>query len=419
MVHQPIRPRNREVRTTELGSEIVMRIVAQLDEAASPSMFRNLISGDQLAVSRDGFYSARIITFRRGAELVLHSEMGVMQPRFMRLSQQEGTRILRVGYNSCLVWGKVDGYPPGLWSLKEGQMRFIDPLAKISRRSDRGLIYGTNPDQPGQRFYLTPWDELAPVHEQALVTSHGEGLCVVEHLASETYAYEVRRDGEISPFRRLALNEAERPVGIVSWRDRLILAVRRGSQSWLVELNPRAQGEMPARLQIDGGLLGIWASPRGASLALLIHPRTAPDDIRRLELSDCKVLHEGAFHLDSSITWSPNEQSIAVMISEEIGSERVGVQRIVSSSTNHLIPPGLQIPEMIVDDLGRLAATIQHDGVYDQPVIAGHAGTEVPLAWNLHHDQVGAVVWTTVHADRIITWSQRPTISMSTGHVMR
>lgn len=405
----------------ELGNEIVMRIVAQLDEAVSPSMSRKLISGDQLAVSGDGLTSARIITFRRGAEIVVHSELGIMKPRFMRLSLQEGTRILRIGYNSCLVWGKVDGYPPGLWTLEEGKAKFIAPLDKISRRSDpRGLIYGTNPEQPGQRFCLTSWDALVPVYEQALVTAHEEGLCVVEQLAGETYGYELRRDGEISPFRRLALTDAEHPVGIVPWQGRLMLAVRRGSQSWLIELNSRAQGEVPARLQIDGDLLGVWASPGGATLAFLVHPRGTSEGILRLELSDSKVVYEGRFQMDPmSIAWSPTQNAVAMKIREGEGVDRVLNERIVGMGVDYRIAAGHHLREFLVDDRGRLAATIQNDGVYDQPVIGGRAGTKVPLAWNLHYDQEGAVAWTTVHADHILTWSQRPTIPMFVGHAMR
>lgn len=421
MVHHPIPPRSREVRVNELGNEIVMRIVALLDEAASPSTLRKLISGDQLAVSEDGLASTHIVTFRRGAEIVIHSKLGYMEPRFMRQRPQEGTRILRVGYHSCLVWGKVDGYPPGLWTLEEGKAKFIAPLEKISRLSDpRGLIYGTNSDQPGQRFYLTSWDALVPVQEQALVTAHEEGLCVVEQLACETYGYELRRDGEISPFRRLALTDAEHPVGIVPWRDRLMLAVRRGSQSWLIELNSRAQGEVLARLQIDGDLLGVWASPNGATLALLVHPRGTPEDILRLELSDSKVVYEGRFQMDPmSIVWSPTENALAMKIREGEGVDRVLDERIVGMGVDYRIAAGHHLREFLVDDRGRLAATIQNDGVYDQPVIGGHAGTKVPLAWNLHYDQEGAVAWTTVHADRILTWSQRPTIQLLAGRAMR
>lgn len=421
VVYHPIPPRSREIRTNDLGGEIVMRRVAQLEEAVSPSMLRKLISGDQLAVSGDGLYSARVITFRRGTEIVVHSELGLLRPRFMRQSPQEGSRILRVGYDSCLVWGKVDGYPPGVWKLREGAATFIAPLTRIFRHSSqRGLIYGTNSVQPTERFYFTSWDALVPVHEQALVSAHEEGLCVVEHLVGETYAYEVRRGGEISPFRRLTLTDAERPVGIVTWRDRLMLAVCRGSQSWLIELNSRAQGEVPARLQFDGDLLGLCASPSGLSLAFLIHPRGVPDDILRLELCDSKVVYEGRFQMDPlSIVWSPTQNALAMKIREGEGVDRVLNERIVGTDVDYRIAAGHHVREFLVDDRGRLAATIQNDGVYDQPVIGGRAGTKVPLAWNLHYDQEGAVAWTTVHADWILTWFQRPTIPMFAGHVMR
>jgi hypothetical protein len=407
-----------EVYTTDLGQRVVMRTIAQLDEAIPPSTLRGLIFGDQLVVSPDGLSSAHVITFRLGAEIVVHSTLGVVRPRFIRSHSREGTRILRVGYNSCLLWGQVDGHPPGLWKIKEDEAMFLAPLTRISRRSD-GLVYGTAPDFPGQRLYLTAWDTLVPIHEQALVTAQGENLCIVESLAGETYAYELRREGGIRTFRRLSLNDAERPVGIVSWRGLLMLAVRRGSQSWLVELNPRSSGESPLRLQIDGDLKGVWSSPTGMTLALLVHPRGVPADVRQLQLNNRQIVYEGPLRLNDPPVWSPNERHVAMSIRMGDDVDHQDVPQIVGLASAYPIPAGIRAREMLVDDGGRLAAMIQHDGVYDQPLIRGHALTRVPLAWNLHVDQEGAIAWTTVHADRILTWSQQPTASISVGDLAR
>ncbi|MBI4257201.1 hypothetical protein HY626_04060, partial [Candidatus Uhrbacteria bacterium] len=141
---------------------------------------------------------------------------------------------------------------------------------------------------------------------------------------------------------------------------------------------------------------------------------------RRLQLSDGRIVHEGRFSLDTaSLTWSPNEQSLAARILEGEGHDRVLHERIVGTSINRSIALGLQVREMLVDDRGRLAACIQHDGMYDQPIIGGRAGTQVPLAWNLHYTPDGHISWTVVHDDRILTWIQEPSAIEVAGHATR
>ncbi len=422
MEHHVTPPRSRVVRVSEPAGELTMRIVAQLKETVDTQTIRGLISGDQLAVSADGLHSAHIITFRRGAEIVMHSGLGVMSPRFQRTSPHEGTRILALDGRSAIVWGKVDGYPTGLWRLDGNGGRFLSRLDKLvrSRDASHSLVRGINQERPGEHLCLTSWGELWPVHERAMVVSDQKGLSVLEELGGILYAYRIQEGDGIAPFQMLNLSDAERPIGIVSWQGRLMVAIARGSQSWLVELNLRARRETPEYIQVDGDLHGILASPGNKTLAMLVHPRGEPDDIRRLQLSDGRIVHEGRFSLDTaSLTWSPNEQSLAARILEGEGHDRVLHERIVGTSIDRPIALGLQVREMLVDDRGRLVAVVQHDGMYDQPIIGGREGTKVPLAWNLHYTQEGTISWTTVHGDRILTWTQdQPTLGV-VGHAMR
>lgn len=405
--HTPIPPRSREVRTSELGYELTMRIVAQLTETADMQTIRKLISGDQLAVSTDGLYSSHVASFRRGAELVIHSELGVLSPRFERHGADAGTRILRVQRDSLLVWGKVDGHPPGLWRLGRTERAFLSSLDRL-QRSSSGLLRGKLDRRPDEHQVVTSWGGLWPVSDKALVSPFGGGLCVVEELGGVLHAYELCENGKIEPFQALTLSDAERPVGIVHWRGRLMLAVSRGTQSWLVELNRRETGETPARLQVDGDLYGVWSSPSGKTLLMLVHPRGEPENMKRLQLDDGRVVHEGRFQIDpATITWSPSQNAVAVKIREGEGTDRVLRERIVGTGVDHRIATGLHLREFLVDDRGRIAAAIRHDGVYDQPIVGGREGTKVPLAWNLHDTPEGGIAWTTVHDDRILTWTQQ------------
>ncbi|MEK7619891.1 MAG: hypothetical protein AAB413_01485 [Patescibacteria group bacterium] len=406
MDHTLIPPGSREVRTGELGDELTMRIVANIGQTVDTLTLRQLISGDQLAVSVDGQSSAHVVTFRRGAELVVHSELGVLKPRFERLRPDVGTRILRMEADSLLVWGKVDGHPSGLWRLDQGEGTFLAPLDRLLR-GPSGLLRGSVDGSP-EMSVVTSWGGLWPVGHKTLVSPFRGGLSVVEELGGVLHAYELNENGEISPFQMLTLQDAERPVGIVHWCGRLLLAVARGSQSWLVELNRKSSSETPVRIQIDGDLLGVWSSPRSETLLSLVHPRGEPDDVRRLQLDDGQVVYEGRFEIDpASVVWSPSENAVAVKIRESQGFGRVLHERIVGTGVDHAIALGLHLREYLIDDAGAIAAAIRHDGVYDQPIIGGQVGTQVPLAWNLHYTQKGGIAWTTVHGDRIITWTQQ------------
>lgn len=402
-----IPPRDRVVRISEPASgELSMRIVAQLTETADPQRIRKLISGDQLAVSPDGLYCAHIATFRRGVELAIHSEAGILKPFFLRLGPDAGTRLLRVDEDSLLVWGKVEGYPTGLWRLSHSGSAFITALDRLWRDAS-GILRGTLQGQVPQTFVLTGWGCLWPVDREAIVSPSEEGLCVVEQMQGVTYAYRLHK-GEIEPFQALTLTDAQRPVGIVSWQGCLMLAVVRASQSWLVEINRRLPGEYSRRIQIDGELERVWSSPDGSSLAILLHPRGEPKAVRRLQMADGKVVHEGRFHVDaSSVRWSPNGQAMALKIREGDGADRVLEERVVGAHVDHRIAHGFHLREFLVNDAGCIAASIQHDGQYDQPIIGSRRGTRVPLAWNLRYTAQGDLCWTTVHDDRILTWTQQ------------
>ncbi|GEM_PF-3821755 len=394
--------------------------VATLPETADQLKLRELISGDQLAVSSDGLCAGYILASSMTTETVVHSHFGPLGPTFLRPSgrMDEGTRILRVCDSHLLVWGRAQGHPAGMWLLAPGHSAFLLRLDLIEYEPATRAVKGVDVNRPGQIIHLTGWG-FWPVEETAIVTPDNDGLSVIETLAGHPHAYRAHAQG-VTGLCVLTLEDASRAVGVVRWRGHLMLAVARASQSWLTQLDRGAQGQTLERVALDGDFCGAWASPKGETLAILVHPRGTHSDVRRLQLSDGRIVHEGAFKMDAaSLRWSANHNELAVRISQRDGFVRGFRERIVGTSVDHSIAHGLHVREMLVDDAGRLAALIQHDGRCDQPIVAGRAGTKVPLAWNLHHTSDGHTSWTTVHGDRILTWVQESPAVRVVGHALR
>jgi hypothetical protein len=383
-----IPPRSRVVHIDQPHFQGEMVCVATLPETAFSRKLRGLISGDQLTVSQCGQSVGIVLTRSRTTEIVQHSDWGPIGTVFVRPTSRpdEGTRILHVTDEQLLVWGRVQGYPLGVWRLTGTDAEFLtrmDALVGPHLISGMPLIRGVCDDQPGQELFLTPWG-VWPVNEQSTVSWHPDGLCVVEQLDRQLYAYIVTSQG-VRPFITLNLQEAEYALGVVNWKDRLMLGVCRGTQSWLIELTP-ARSETLKQIQLDGELQGVWSSPTGMTLAMLVHPRGLAHDVHRLQLSNGRIVQQGRFAFNPNmLIWSPDEQLVVVK------------------------PRSSQIPELLVDNSGSVAAFIYHDGDYDQMVLGGRRGTKVPLAWNLHYDSTGSIVWTSVLGQEILTWVWRGT----------
>lgn len=378
--------------------------VATLPGTPQPQTLRGLINGNQLAVSGCGLYVGQVLARSRTTEMVVHSAFGPMESVFLRdASGQGGARILRVATAHLLVWGRVEGHPPGVWLMSAGGSRLLHRLDRLLAPSG-GVFRGMSADYPEQIVHLMPWG-IWPVAQDGIVMPDATGLCVVERFGGVLHAYAVSDEG-VTRFSCLTLEPGERTAGICRWQDRLMLAVSRGTQSWLVELGA-AQGQLPARLPIDGDLHWLWSSPRGKTLAMFVHPRGADRDVRRVMLSNGRMLCEGRLRLACAPAWSPDERQVAMAVRWMEPDAPARCQIVATGSSHRALPSGIEVKELLVDDTGRVCAHILHDGLWDQPIIGGRAGTKVPLAWNLHHEQGGGVTWTTVHDDRLLTWTQR------------
>lgn len=411
-VHQStIPPRSHVVRmnTPDFTGEMIR--VGDIPETATPLRILQLISGDQLVASSCGLFIGHVIRTYPG-ERVYHSTFGPVGPAFLGPfgPGASGTRILRVGSEDLLVWGRAEGHPSGVWRLTHDASQFLHRLDRLEfaegPRPNRVPV-GTSAQHPGQKLYLTSWG-LWPVDARATVrVCEEETLCVLESFGGLLYAYQATEHGA-TPFLQINPGDAQRPAGLVRWQGRLMLAVNRGTQSWLVELNRRAFGEEPERISIDGELHGVWSSPKGGTLLMLTHPRGATSDARRLTLSTGEVIHEGTFTLEpSKVAWSPDELSVVAGIVQDPARRRFATSRFVGSNVDWTPTAGTEVREVLLGNDGRIQAHIQHEGIYDVPHFRGHRGTAVPLAWNLHMDSDGGVVWTTVHDQQILTWVSR------------
>jgi len=383
--------------------------VATLPETATASRIGQLVSGDQLVVSSCGYYVGQVTPLSYVEEAIHHSVFGVMEPYF-RSSHDPGTdgsRILKVGAHFLLVWGRVQGYPTGIWYVAPEGSRFLYPLDRllisVGRHVDRTII-GTLLTEPGQHFYLTSWG-LWPVSERARVISGGERLCVLERIQGLQYCYQVGVLGishffQINPPKELSVSKA------VPWNEKLFLSVTRSTQSWLSE--PGQPSAEP--FGVDGTIQEIWVSPRGKTLLLLIHPRGTTQGTRRLVMSTGKVLYEGVFSVDvPTIAWSKDELSVAVQISESTDSDQVVSLRVVGSNCEWKLPLGIECREILLGDDGSILGSILHDDLGYTPMFRGYQGTRGLFTWNLHHGPDGAIVWSTIQADQIYTWLSQVT----------
>lgn len=383
--------------------------VARLPESVATSKVRQLINGDQLVVSSCGFHVAQVHLDQDGTEVIHHSIFGAMKPSFLSPPRQwgEGTRILKVGSRYVLVWGRVKGYPPGVWFLAPGMTRFLYHIDRLMARRGSRLDHvpvGTRTDYPDQQFYLTSWG-LWQVGHRSITSVNQDSLCVIESIEGLLYVYEATASG-VSSFHQINLLDAERAVGLVRWQGKLMLAISRWSQSWFVELGADSKRYEHEKIHIDGRLLGVWSSPNGKTLLMLVHPRASATDVRSLVLSTGEIIREGAFILDpATIAWSKDECTVAAQITRlKTPNNKVSPHMIVGSEVRQPLPAGVKARELIVGDDGRLQAFIQTDGMYDKPLYRGTYGTAVPIAWNLHHGPGGSITWTTVHFNEIYTW---------------
>ncbi|MEK7247407.1 MAG: hypothetical protein AAB092_02940, partial [Chloroflexota bacterium] len=303
-----------------------------------------------------------------------------------------------------LVWGRVQDHPPGVWLMEQGSSRLLYRLGRLLAPS--GSVYrGMSADHPDQIVHLMPWG-IWPVAQDGFATDDGVGgLCVVERLAGILHAYAVS-DGSVTPFCALTLAQGERAAGICRWEGRLMLAVSRGTQSWLIELGA-PQGQHPMRLPIDGDLHWIWVSPGGKTLAMFVRPRGTDHDVRRIVLSDGRVMCEGRLRVDCAPAWSPDERQVALCVRWMKPNAPARCQIVATGSSHKRLPPGIAVKELLVNDAGGVHGHILYDGFLDTPMIGGRDGTKVPVAWNLHNTQEGGIAWTTVHDDRILTWTQQ------------
>lgn len=371
-----------------------------------------LIAGNQLAVNRDGTQAAVITADITGADLVMHTGADFPHIPFLRLSGMDGnpinTRILWAGDHSALVWGCPESEQrPGIWLLLPQLATKVINLDEVSSIYDGphgGVPTGRNYNNPGEIILINRWGYWV-VNATASVTTLEDGtLLVLESYGELTYAYQVQTNGIIKDFTVAPLNKGDRPVQLLRWNDRFMLAGRNQDYSWIREFGGRRSSDKSDLGMIQGDLEAAWNAPNGRSIALLTRIRQHSGTVRRLFLGGTKV-HEGQFTMErGDLFWSPSGRSIAAVITEGGDGERAGQQFIVTTSTIKRVPPGRRVRELLVNDQGRIVAIIFSDGAYDIPIVGKKVQMSVPHAWNLRLDPEGGVAYNSVHGPYIMRW---------------
>lgn len=376
-----------------------MHTLCSMGIAPTVELLQQLILGDQLVMNDSGSCAA-VIFVRDHEEELFHSAFDAcMFFQIPPIKGDGGTRILRVGEQHVLVWGCVSGYLPGIWLVSQGTRQFLFPMDRIKGSYSNGAVrlpVGESLQFPGHNVILMPWG-LMPVRPGSKVEPYvDDTLCVIEELDGRSYAYEIGAH-MIDPFTSCT---PEATIRFLHWRGQHWLAVHTPHRSALTSVDRRVV------IPIDGQLQGAWSSPTQQALLTLVRPRDAALGEHRLFFNNDVLVHEGRFDLTrQDIFWSPSGTSFVARFTEK-DCEKTR-ERLVSPSEDRIFDEGDHVREVLVGDLGGIQAVITHDGMWDTPRVHGRRLTAVPLAWNLHADPDGAVVWNTIHDNLILKWVDR------------
>ena len=389
-----------------------MHTLCQLAATPTPSMLRMLMTGDQLAVSADGSEVAMVQIIDALTERVHHTAL-CTDLKFLRAhsSRGLGARILEVGNDYVLVWGRTDREQTGVWRLSAGHAQFLYPVTSLVGKIGQGpsrMDLGESPLYPGQVCVLTSGG-LWSVDWNAHVSGYAGGdLSVIETFEGRPYAYQLK-DQEITLFQSLH-NPRFKPLALVRWQGQLMVVQTSDRGSQITQIGSAGAAPPTIHLPVHGRIEKVWSSPRGESVAILVQPRPGSPR-RRLYLNSGHLVCQGVFTLaQDQLTWSASGRSFAAVIQRE-RSDGCVTQRIVTPSEEKHLALGMTAKEILVADDGTIDGVILTDGPHDYPEVRRGQLTAVPLAWNIHHDPDGAGVWNTVHDDQILKWVDRTGIA--------
>jgi hypothetical protein len=371
-----------------------------------------LIAGNQLAVSSDGYQVAMLVPESNGYRRVMHTGADLPSISFHSEDAQGkkiATRILWAGEHSALVWGRAqtDAHP-GIWlllpQLATKVMQF-DQLTSIYGGGSGGMYSGTSRVNPGQITLFNRWG-CWPVQPNAQVTMLGDGtLLVLESYEKQvTYAYRVGPTGRPTDFTVAPLAQGERPVQLLSWDGRFVLAGRSEHGSWLREFGSGTVADSVDHSLIQGDLEAAWNAPNQASIALLTRIRTPEGVIRRLYLNS-KIVYEGPFMMErEGLQWSPSGTSLAAVVQFSHEGDQNGRQAIVTPGKIQHVSRGKKVRSLVVRDSGQLAGMILSSGHLDHPYVGTRSHDSVSHAWNLHLDDSGAVIYNSINGRYLFRW---------------
>lgn len=405
--HGVVRLQEREF-TGEMRSLLAVPYVCD-----TPSM-RRLITGDQLVVCPDGLTVALVQTIHPQEERVLHSgfESSIC---FVKMSSSQRTRILSLGEQHMFVFGHVKDYPPGVWMIAPGISKFLFQINAITSQYRNGSLkvqVGENRNKTDEDILITPWGEWE-VGEGAKVELYDDqSMCILEGDKKIGYCVNNKRYRCIVPTELMP-----GALRLVHWRGRYLLARNAQSRAEFIQIG--LQAGKPMRIPLDGQLKHVWSSPSAQAIAFLVRPRGAKGDFHRLFLlgeNGLTLVYQGNFSiLQRDLFWSASGSTCAARI--QIENDTGSFQRIVSLTQNHDLAPGTFAKEVLVADSGAILALVLSDSIWDWICMPHHgSATPVSVAWNLHQDPDGAIVWNTIHCSQVLHWIDRTHLREESKH---
>jgi hypothetical protein len=347
-----------------------------------------LISGQQLVTSADGKFAAFLVLTEDGFERIDHN---VPKLPAIDLAAKKGARILKVASGRVVFFGSLKGSNvTGIYKLTKTGCELIQETDEVLSQTSVGpftVVCSSKRDE--ERIVL--FNEVSfPISNDTRMVSLSDGSIIfLENMNGVYYAYSVSHDGKIKDWSNLASLKGCSPFALVKLHGKYFLAA--DDPSKLMHLGPDNH-LLKKDVEFGGELEAFWQSPNQKTIGWLVSLTESVNPVRRLYVNGV-IVYEGEFDLRSSdLVWSPNGKMFGAVIRVSHFGESEK-QFIITPSVEREIEENQFVQELLVDDQGRIAATIIKCGRFSHPNVYMRPHDGVSVAWNLSWTSDGRVFY--------------------------
>jgi len=371
--------------------------VFYLDSSIGPREASDLLAADQLVSSVDGLSVATIQPDDHSRSEVAHNLEGVPHMIF-----KSGVRILEVRKEQLLVWGTpVGSIDCGVYEIGRRGMKRIQSVTTITRihRSHHGFVlFGQCPPN-NDDIALTSFGTHEADGVVSAITTKDNRYLFFEKLERTYFRYYVGKDG-FEEWAPIDLEPEEKPIAILRLHCQPVL-LSRGTKGCRF----RSLGSEPCRFDLNKNWSGcvehFSVSPDEESLALIVRPSKAQPNYREIYLNG-ECIFQGEFLAEEgNFVWAEHGSMCGLFITS-LPSDGGRIPMVVTPTVQLQFPSDKMLREFLVDDTGRVAATIVDNGDFCTPTVYDRIHTAVPLAWNLHFSQDGSVGYNSIQLSCVL-----------------